>query len=369
MRTKTIFALLLPFVIGACAAGGGNRAIPTAENPSLAAARPMADDTTSLLKLLAKQLVIGSTVDPTNGDKRPMGITIASQKYGKLAKGTLLACNYDNKHGTAAAGTTIVAFPSPAPGAKAVRYAASTSLLGCASLTIDSGGTTWASAAGAKSETAISTTKKVTHTIKSPFVRPWNNMFGTTGGLYPTTAVFASDASNGSIVRIDPVYFTATAVITGFAVKSGNLAPTGLQYDASIDTLYIADGANNTVVAVAHAMNLFKKGSIVVKSGGTTFGGPDASWARLVFSGAPLNGAIGSTLLPNHNLVFANTLDGAGKNLLVEMTPHGKVLATRNVDKGAAGALGGLYSTGTTDAGTQIYFTDGNANNVQVLKQ
>jgi|SRR5579862_999240 len=368
MRMKTI-ALLLPFVLSACAAGGGNRAIPSSANPPLGSVRPMADDKTSVLKLLTKQLVIGSTVDPSNGDTHPLGITISKAKYGKLAKGAMLVCNYSDKNGKAGAGSTIVTFSNPVPGATAARYAQSSSLLGCASMTIDAGGNAWASAWAAKSETSVSTAKKVNHTIKSPLVRPWNNIFGTTGGLYPTTAVFTGDASTGKIVRVDPVYLTATPVITGFAVKNGTLGPTALQYDASIDTLYIADGANNTVVAVQHAMNLFKAKSIVVQPGGTTFSGTDASWASVVKVGSPLNGVIGSTLLPNHNLIFSNTLDAAGKNLLVEMTPHGKVLATRNVDPGAAGALGGLYSTGTTDATTQVFFTDANANNVQVLEQ
>ena len=52
-------------------------------------------------------------------------------------------------------------------------------------------------------------------------------------------------------------------------------------------------------------------------------------------------------LLPNHNLVIGNTGNASGTNLMVEITPAGKLLATRNVDKGAAGALFGIVASGT----------------------
>ena len=54
---------------------------------------------------------------------------------------------------------------------------------------------------------------------------------------------------------------------------------------------------------------------------------------------------------------------------MLEITPSGKLLATRNVDKGPAGALFGIVATGTTDANTKIYFNDDNDNNLQVLQK
>jgi len=42
---------------------------------------------------------------------------------------------------------------------------------------------------------------------------------------------------------------------------------------------------------------------------------------------------------------------------MVEMTPSGKVLDTRNVDKGASGALFGIVATGTDDSNTKITST------------
>ncbi len=53
---------------------------------------------------------------------------------------------------------------------------------------------------------------------------------------------------------------------------------------------------------------------------------------------------------------------------MVELSPAGKVLDTRNVDKGAAGAIFGMVATGTSTSTTKLYFNDDNANNLQVLQ-
>jgi hypothetical protein len=90
---------------------------------------------------------------------------------------------------------------------------------------------------------------------------------------------------------------------------------------------------------------------------------------HMVFKGKPLNGPISSALLYNGNLVIGNTLNPNGKNLMVELTPGGKVLDVRNVDKGAAGSIFGMVATGTNARNTKIYFNDDNDSNVQVLER
>ncbi|MBV8530231.1 MAG: hypothetical protein JO104_02855, partial [Candidatus Eremiobacteraeota bacterium] len=96
--------------------------------------------------------------------------------------------------------------------------------------------------------------------------------------------------------------------------------------------------------------------------------GPDASKAHLVYAGAPLNGPISSALLYNGNIVVGNTLDPAGKNLMVELSSTGALLDVRNVDGGAAGAIFGIAATGTSLANTRIFFNDDNTNQVKVLE-
>jgi hypothetical protein len=189
----------------------------------------------------------------------------------------------------------------------------------------------------------------------------------------PDETFYESNAANGAILKVvfDDGYH-AVAIAKGFAVNHGKpgsiFAPAGLTYDRKGDVLYIADGTDNTVVAFSKVSTI-KSHGIVVEAGGKTFEGPDASHARLVFSGSPLNGPISMALLPNHNLVIGNTGNASGTNLMVEITPAGKLLATRNVDKCAAGALFGIVASGKTDSDTKIYFNDDNDNDLQVLER
>jgi hypothetical protein len=73
-------------------------------------------------------------------------------------------------------------------------------------------------------------------------------------------------------------------------------------------------------------------------------------------------------LLFNGNIVLGNTLDPNGKNLMVEISPAGTLLAVKNVDTGAAGSIFGMVATGTTQASTKLYFNDDNANALMVLE-
>jgi hypothetical protein len=75
---------------------------------------------------------------------------------------------------------------------------------------------------------------------------------------------------------------------------------------------------------------------------------------------------VASTLLPNGNLVVANT---SGGNTLVELTPAGQILDTKVVDTNKTAGVFGLAAIGTTDSNTEIYFTDTNTNDVDVLEK
>jgi hypothetical protein len=204
-----------------------------------------------------------------------------------------------------------------------------------------------------------------------PFTQPWGQVYASPSSGSP--AFYETNAGNGSIVRINLASgFTYDVIATGFPVNHGKpgtaLAPSGLAYDASIDTLYFADGDNNTVVAFKNVSSIPKHGIKAIDKG-MKFSGPAASDARIVYSGDPLNGPISTALLPNGNLVVGNTLDPDGKNLMIELSAAGKLLDVRNVDKGPAGALFGIVATGTNASNTKIYFNDDNDNNVQVLER
>jgi hypothetical protein len=186
--------------------------------------------------------------------------------------------------------------------------------------------------------------------------------------------LYAGDTTSGGILSVSVGFYgngLATQVAKGFAVSKGSqgLAPSGLQYDPATDTLYIVDGVNNTIVAFSNSSKLLDKDEIIVQPGGKTFTCtyPKTTCASLVYNGPPLDAPMASALLPNGNLIVANTQGTA--NTLVELTPKGQVLDTKVVDQSSTQGVFGLVARGTSDSNTVLFFTDTNSNNVQELEQ
>jgi hypothetical protein len=375
--------LLVTAALLATSACGGNSAVPSsvsgASNPALQLAQSGANmvapaDTTSILKLLKKDVVIGSTVDPKNGDTGPRAISIVPTKF-VLQKGQLLVCNFDDKSGTVGAGTTIEVL-DPKAGSKPAQFVASSKIEGCDGDAITSGNQVYATGLTSKLMTFIDQSGKVKKTYGSPIETPLADGEAESPGLYPDQFIFTGDAETGSIVSLIRSPSGAPRileVVTGFAVnkKSGwsTLGPSGLSYiGGKRDTLYIVDGANNTIVAISHASTLFVKDEIVVQPGGKTFKCkfPKTTCGTLLYGGAPLNGPVASTLLPNGNLIVANTVGG---NKLVEISAAGKLLATKTIDFSTIPHVFGLRAVGTGDKNTTLYFTDTKDNSLHELQQ
>jgi hypothetical protein len=375
VRVRAFAAMPVILVLATACGGGSNPGFAPPSNGqtsnAIQASRPAAEDATSLLKTLKKQVVIGTVVDPKSGAANPYGLTVVPFTSGELTAGDLLVCNFNAKSGVQGTGKSIVAI-HPKAGSKPVQVSADASLVGCNALAIGTDDYIWASAMVANDNPVLDTAGNLLTNIKGkPFSQPWGQVFAQPKN--GPASYYATNAGNGAIVRINlGATFTYDVIATKLPVNHGvpgtALAPSGLSYDRNIDTLYFADGQNNTIVAFKNVTKI-KAGGIVASQNGMAFSGPSAKSARVVFAGKPLNGPISTALLPNGNLIAGNTLDPDGKNILLEITPSGKVLATRNVDKGAAGALFGIVATGTNDANTKIYFNDDNANNLQVLQK
>ena len=102
LRNAGWFALAASLVTFSACGGGGaapNGAalstLPSFQGASASAdARPF--DSTSILKKLVKDVTIGSTVDPSNGDRGPRAISVVMTSYGELKKNQILVCNFDN---------------------------------------------------------------------------------------------------------------------------------------------------------------------------------------------------------------------------------------------------------------------------------
>jgi len=365
-------AIAATFAISGCSAAGstmspmGLKAVSAPDAPLGDALSP----DVSVLKNLKKQLVIGSTVDPVNGAQNPYGLTIAPSTTGDFTAGDLVVCNFNAKSNVQGTGQSVIAL-HPAPSSTPKHVSGIKSLHGCDALALDGSDIVWAAAMVANDNPVIDASGKLIDDIKGkPFSQPWGQVFAQPTSGSP--AFYETNAGNGSVVRINlGSAFTYDVIATGFPVNHGKpgtaLAPSGLAYDASIDTLYFADGDNNSVVAFKNVSSIPKNGIKAIDDG-MKFTGSAAADARIVYAGSPLNGPISTALLPTGNLVVGNTLDPTGKNLLIELSAAGKVLDVRNVDKGAAGAIFGIVATGTTASNTKVYFNDDNANNVQVLE-
>lgn len=327
--------------------------------------------TASILKQLDKQVVIGSTVDPVDGAQNPYGLTVAPITAGKFKAGDLVVCNFNASSNVQGSGRSIVAL-HPVPGSNPLHITSDKILTGCDALALASDDTIWAAVMVNNDNPVLAATgKRIFNIEDKPFSQPWGQAYAQPMADAP--AFYETNAGNGSVIRINlGSTFTYDVIATGFPINHGKpgtaLAPSGLAYDANVDTLYFADGMNNTVVAFKMVSKM-PKGGIKAIDNGMKFKGPWAGDARIVFAGKPLNGPISTALLPNGNLVVSNSLDPTGKNLLIELSAAGKLLDVRNVDNGAAGALFGIVATGTTNSNTKVYFNDDNSNNVQVLER
>ena len=331
---------------------------------------PAAHDNDALLPQLDDRLTIGSTVDPLNGDQNPYGLDVAKTDSGLLHKGDLVVCNFNDAANVQGTGTTIVVLRA-SPGATPKRIAQNAALLGCDALALNPADNIWNAAFAANDNPIVTPAGAfVTGLPAGPWHGPFGQAFSPFHGFFGNGAFYVSNAGDGSIVRVNLTShgFTFDVIATGFAINDGApggiLGPSGLQYDAAHDRLWVVDGADNSVTALQF-VSFIPPGGVVVK--GTHFGGLAGFLAHRVFAGAPLNGPISSALLPNGHLAIGNTLDPNGTNLILELTPSGHIVATKNVDTGASGALFGMVATGTTASDAKLYFNDDNDNTVKVL--
>ncbi len=371
-------SLLLGALLVTAGCGGNNGTLPG--SPGAGGASQLSldlggvdspADTTSILKKLTKDLVIGTTVDAKNGDTGPHSLEIVGANYG-LKKGQLVTCNFADSSGSPGNGTTIEVL-NPTVGSKPSTFATNAKVKGCDGNAITSGNSVYA--CGLTSGVCLSFNQKGKSgkTFGTPIVKPFADGDIFNPQAYAAEYIMVGDAKTGGVVSFAVGAYgnpKETQVISGFGTSGSGwsaLGPSGFQYDTKKDVMYIVDGNTNTIVSVSHPGNLLVKNEIVVQPGGKTFkcAHPKDSCAKLVLAGSPLNGPVALALLPNGNLIAANTKD----NKLVELTPAGQVLATKVADHGGSPAVLGLAATGKNDTNTTLFYTDKNDNNVHQLQQ
>jgi len=382
VNRSILLAALAALTASAC---GGNGAVPSNASVAGSARAAAPADTTSILKLLTKNVTIGSTVDTKNGDKGPRAISVVQSSFGELKKGQVLVCNFEDSSGNAGNGTTIEQF-EPVASSKPTTFFQNAKIEGCDGDAVTSGEQVYATGLTSKVMVKINQKGQLKKTYGSPITQPLGDGFAPMLYDYSPELVFTGNADTGGVDRLSFGGYgggPGLEVIDGFDVNKGAgwsaLGPSGIAYWCGkvttgsgicgnrADDLYIVDGACNAVVAINHASNLLVKDEITIQPGCKKFTCEykTATCATLVKAGSPLNKPEASTLLPNGNLIVANT----GNNTLVEMTPQGQVLDTLVVDKSKTPGIFGLAAIGTKDSNTALFYTDANTNTLQELEQ
>ncbi len=366
----------------------------------------------SVISQLATMVTIGSTVDaggaagaPGVGDTNPYGLAIVpstvvnTSTVGSsslvISPGDLIVCNFNSSSSSGVGMGTTVEDLKPMPGSMPVRIAQSASLQGCDALALNpTKGFIWAAAYTANDNPVVTPTGAVTTAVTSSYMwdQPWGQIFGSPtepmgSTMTAPSAFYISDAGDGSIVQglVSASPATYTKIITGFPVSVsktyGILAPAGLTYDPSSDTLYVVSSDTDSVLAFS-GVSTYVAGGVKItympassSMGGTysmgtaasfAFSGPNAANAKVIFSGSPLNYPVSSALLYNGDLIVGNT----GDNNMVEISPSMMaVVGTKVVDPNAAGAIFGIATSGTSLATQKIYFNDDNTNSVMAISQ
>src|SRR5580658_3165171 len=373
---KLIAVSSLTAALAACNSSSSMTTAPAGDSGPLETSNPIpegstdtgAEDAGSATAIIGSLAIttIGSTVDPMNGDQNPYGLAIAPASAGLLTAGDLVICNFNDSANVQGNGTTIEILP-PTPGSTPTRMVQDPNLKGCAALAIADNDAPWAAAYSSNLAPFYGPTGTLVHTLSGgPWAGPWGETYAPAFGATGAPTFVTSNATSGTIVRVNFAGTAFTTIATGFTLNAGAvpgniLGPSGLTYDAASDTLFVVDSNMNRVVAFAGYSTLGAN-AVVLESDGT-FSGPAAASASVVFAGAPLNAPISAAQLFNGDLVVGNT----GDNMLVEISLAGKVVATQNLDTGAVGALFGIVVTGTDANSTKIYFNDDNDNTVKVL--
>lgn len=317
---------------------------------------------------------VASTVDATNKDMNPYGLTYDNFAGTSTAPnpyyGDLLVSNFSNAAGKNGAGSTIEAID---PTTGRVSPVAS-SLLGPAALAVSPKGPIWIAnfgSSGPGSDVVLTPTggqfpnggSIITNSLLSG---PWGQAFVPN----PTTpAFFVTNVLTGTIDAMygfsPPNFNTNThfTVIGQGLAHQGSTArtargPQGMVYDPWTHMVYVTDTQDNSIRAYSW----------------NGIGTPNQGTGQLIYQGGALNAPTGITFDPlNGDLLVVNQ----GNSHLVEIRLNNgrayvvgqKILDSTPVNPvtGAHSALFGVYAL-ATNGHLQVFFTNDNTNTVNVLQ-
>jgi hypothetical protein len=327
-------------------------------------------------------IIISSTI-PANGDLNPYGVAFVPRGFpsgGPLAPGDILVSNFNNNTNVQGTGTTIIKLTPNglvAPPGNAVTFFQGSGLGLTTALGVLKRGfvlvgnvPTSGGVIQPGSLLVIDHTGKQIASLTNQLNDPWDL---TMVDDFDHATVFVSNVNgapenkNGSVTRLNLLVSPAgvsvigtTVIATGFTVEPNAaalvLGPTGLAYDPTTDTLFVASTADNAIFAVPHAGS--RTGS--------------AGTGNVIFQDDHLRGPLALVFAPNGDLITSNgdavNPDPTQPSEIVEFTRSGKFIGQFNVDAAQGGAFGVNITTLRSDT-SRLVAVDDNANDMIVIDQ
>ncbi len=320
---------------------------------------------------------LASTV-PKNGDVNPYGVAVVPRSTGKLHQGNVLVSNFNDNTNTQGTGTTIVQVTpdgqmsqfakigklgDACPGG--VGLTTALSVLRSGWVIVGSLPTQGGSVSGAGCLIVLDSNGMVRETLTGHRINgPWDMTALDLGGiaelfvtnvLNGTVEANGNTVNGGTVLRLvitavgTPRLLSVTKVGSGFPERLDQAAlvigPTGVGLAAN-GTLYVADTLSSRIAAIPNAV-------LRLSDDGT---------GKTVSVGGSLNGQLGLAVAPGGNILTVNGGDGN----LVETTPRGDQVVTKNIDPGGAGA-GDLFGLAVKPDADAVYFVNDGTNTLNLL--
>ena len=334
---------------------------------------------------------ITSTI-PGNGDLNPYGVAFVPPGFpngGPLSPGDILVSNFNNSGNTQGTGTTIIQFtpdntiapgvPAGQPPGNATSFFQGpmgrglTTALGVLTRGFVLVGNVPTSSGVIQQGSLLILDRNGQQlaALTKQLGDPWDL---TIADHFDHATVFVSNVNNtakprknGTVTRLTlgisdtAVTVTSTTVIARDYTVEPNaaalvLGPTGLAYDESTDTLYVASTADNAIFAVPNA--------------GSRSGPPAGGTGTIIFRDDHLRGPLALVFAPNGDLITSNgdavNADPTQPSEIVEFTPAGQFVRQLNVDAAQGGAFGiGLAQISRDIA--RLAVVDDNASDLLVI--
>ena len=194
---------------------------------------------------------------------------------------------------------------------------------------------------------------------------PWGLAIHDFGG--GAAQIFVSNVLNGTITRFDVTYdgggqnvnvLRSVEVASGYSHRPDPsamvLGPSGLAYDAALDTLFVASSTDNAIYAIA---------------GAGAAASPQGTGSMIFNDATKLHGPVNLVLAPNGHLIVSNSdgsnVDGTQPSELVEFTIGGQFIGEFSVDDGVGGSFG-IAATSLAPGIVRMAYVDDNDNTLNL---